>query len=146
MAGNKKSRIMIYDLSLPGELVKVIERINTLNSKDKKVEVKEVRERRSLKQNAFLHVCVSIFAIEFGYSLDEAKQHLKLNCHFMHYEKGKDTFIKKTSVLDSKELTDFIDWIRTYSGKLGLYIPTPEDYMLNRAEIDRQINQNKEYL
>jgi hypothetical protein len=135
---------MIYDLSKPYDANKFKARLKTL--KDKKVELTEIREKRTLTQNSYLHVCISIFAIEFGYTLDEAKTLLKRNCSFMVYEKNGDKFLKRTRGMDSKELTDFIDWIRDYSGMQGCYIPTPDEYRQNKRQIDDHISSHKRYL
>jgi len=115
-------------------------------TKDKIVEFKEVRQKRSLTQNAYLHVCITLYAIEFGYTIEEAKTHLKRNCEFMKYEKKGEIFVKRTRYMDSKELTNFIDWLRTYASQNGCYIPTSEEYLTNRVSIDNQIETNKQYL
>jgi len=115
-------------------------------TKDKMVEFKEVRQKRSVNQNAYLHVCITLYAIEFGYTIEEAKTHLKRNCEFMKYEKKGEIFVKRTRYMDSKELTNFIDWLRTYASQNGCYIPTSEEYLTNRVSIDNQIETNKQYL
>jgi len=115
-------------------------------TKDKIVEFKEVRQKRSLTQNAYLHVCITLYAIEFGYTIEEAKTHLKRNCEFMKYEKKGEIFVKRTRYMDSKELTNFIDWLRNYASQNGCYIPTSEEYLTNRVSIDNQIETNKQYL
>jgi len=115
-------------------------------TKDKIVEFKEVRQKRSLTQNAYLHVCITLYAIEFGYTLNEAKTDLKRECSFMRYEKNGKQYLKETSKMDSKELTNFIDWLRTYASQNGCYIPTSEEYLTNRVSIDNQIETNKQYL
>jgi len=115
-------------------------------TKDKMVEFKEVRQKRSVNQNAYLHVCITLYAIEFGYTIEEAKTHLKRNCEFMKYEKKGEIFVKRTRYMDSKELTNFIDWLRNYASQNGCYIPTSEEYLTNRVSIDNQIETNKQYL
>jgi hypothetical protein len=110
------------------------------------VDLKKIQPKRTVKQNSYLHVCITLFAIETGYNIDEAKTHLKRNCNFMIYDKGKEKFLKRTRDLDTKELTDFIEWIRDYAGQHGMYIPSSEEYIQNRFEIDRQIETNKNYL
>ena len=64
----------------------------------------------------------------------------------MRYNKNGNVYLKSTAKLTSKELTDFIEWIRNYSSINGCYIPTSEEYLTNKFEIDRDINQNKQYL
>jgi hypothetical protein len=60
----------------------------------------------------------------------------------------KDDFkvVKQTRKMDTKQLTEFIEWIRTFAGMQGCYIPTPQEYIENRFEIDKSIEQHKEYL
>ena len=64
----------------------------------------------------------------------------------MSYEKNGKKYLKETRGMDSKELTDFIEWIRNYSAMGGCYIPTSEEYLINKYSIDREIEQNKQHL
>jgi len=50
-----------------------------------------------------------------------------------------DILSPETVNIDSKELTEFIDWIRDKAGMSGFYIPTPEEYLINRFNIDKQL-------
>jgi hypothetical protein len=137
---------MKYDTSDTIDKNKAKIKFNKLVEEGKKIELKELKPPRSLNQNKYLHVCISLFAINFGWTLSEAKTHLKRACNFMVYEKNGEKFLKLTRTMDSKELTEFIDWLRTYSAQNGCYIPTAEEYHLNRFEIDKEIDQNKPYL
>ena len=103
-------------------------------------------KKRSNTQNAYLHVCISLFAIEIGLTLDEAKTHLKRNCSFMIYEKKGEKFLVHTSKQTSTELTAFIEWIRNYSAKQGIYIPSADEYYSKREDYDNIIDYNKQYL
>jgi len=109
-------------------------------------ELTKKKESRTIKQNSYLHVCITLYAIEFGYTLNEAKTDLKRLCSFMVYEKNNSRYLKETKKLDTKELTDFIEWIRGYSAKNGLYIPDAEEYKTNKFNIDREIDKHKQYL
>ena len=111
-----------------------------------KFELRKISPARTLSLNKYLHVCISIYAIEFGYTLNEAKTQLKRLCSFMIYEKNGDKFLKQTSKLDNKECSEFVEWIRNYSSNKGCYIPDAEEYKANRFEIDKEINKNKQYL
>ena len=137
---------MKFSLSDPLDNQKAINRFSYLLEKSADIELKQIRKPRTIKQNAYLHVCISIFAIEFGSTLLEAKTDLKRACSFMRYEKNEKQYLKQTSKMDSKELTAFIDWIRTYSGKEGLYILTADEYRENKFSIDQEIDKFKEYL
>lgn len=110
------------------------------------IELKKKRKQRSLRQNSYMHVCITLFAIEFGYTMEEAKALLKRNCHFMVYEKNNQKFLKSTKDLDTKEMTDFIEWMRNYASNHGLFIPSSQDYIDNKYFFDKQIDSHKQYL
>lgn len=111
-----------------------------------KFELRKIIPKRSISLNSYLHVCISIYAIEYGYTLEEAKTYLKRICPFMVYEKNGQKFLKETSKMNNLECSDFVEWIRNYSAQNGLYIPEAEEYMLNKYEIDKQIDNHKNYL
>ena len=137
---------MRYDLKNPLEQRKAMQQLDYLTSNGAVVELTEKRKKRSIPQNSYLHVVITLFAIEVGYTLDEAKTVLKRECSFMVYDKEGMKFLKRTRDLNTKELTDFIEWIREYAGKIGIYIPTSEDYLINQIEIDKEISKNKKYI
>ena len=137
---------MKYDLTNDFDINKAKTYFNKMLESKKNIELKEVRKVRGIKHNAYTHVCITLFAIYFGYTLDEAKTHLKRNCDFMRYEKSGELFLKKTSLMDSKEISLFIEWIRNYSANKGCYIPNSTEYLTNKFNIDREIDSNKQYL
>ena len=136
---------MKLDLSKQIDLNKAMTRFEALAEKGAKIELKEIRPTRSLPQNAYLHVCLSLYGIHFGYTLNEAKTDLKRN-YGLIYEKDGKKYLKSTSSLDTKELTEFSEYIRDVAGKNNCWIPSAEEYLLNRFEIDREIEQNRNYL
>ena len=111
-----------------------------------KVELRKIIPKRTINLNKYLHVCISIFAIEFGYTLEESKILLKRKCDFMVYEKNGSKFLKQTSKFDNKECSEFVGWIRNYSADKGCYIPDADEYKLNQFNIDKEINKHKQYL
>jgi len=137
---------MKFDLSNDLDLLKFHKRVEYLKDRKSKVDLTEVRKTRSISQNSYLHVCITLYAIEFGSTLNEAKTDLKRECEFMRYEKGGNHYLKETSKMDTLELTKFIEWIRNYSSMNGCYIPTSEEYIQNKFHIDKEIELNKPYL
>ena len=89
---------------------------------------------------------INILVKENNWTLEEAKTHLKRACNFMTYNKNDELFLRRTRDLDTKQLTDFIEWIRDYSSLNGCYLPSPEEYKTNRFEIDKVIDNHKQYL
>ena len=137
---------MKYDLTTKSDITAFKFKVDYLIEKQKKVNLTAIREARSVKQNSYVHVAITLFAIEYGYTLNEAKTLLKRECTFMYYEKNHMMFLKSTADLNSKEMTDFIEFIRNYAGQQGLYIPSPTEYLENKFTIDRQIESNKTFL
>jgi len=137
---------MKLDLSNSFDLKRFKQRSETLIGKQSRIELKEVREARTIKQNKYIHVLFKLFGINFGYTEAEAKTFLKRECSFMRYEKNGQAFLKHTSKLDTKELTEFIEWIRNYSSLNDCYLPTADEYKENRFNIDKDIDSHKQYL
>lgn len=121
--------------------------LDNLINDGRNIEISVIRDKRSISQNAYMHVVISLWAIHHGYTLAEAKDLLKDLCPFMNYEKNGHRFRVATSGQDSKQASEFVEWIRNYSAKeSGHYIPTPDEYYMNRSRIDNEIERAKEYL
>ena len=138
---------MILDLNKDFDRNKFISFVEKLSIGRKKIEIKEIKPTRTINQNSYLHVCITLYAISSGEYLEDAKYHLKINCPFMHeYQNGKIKTVQTRS-LDTKQLTEFIEWIRNYASiNLGCYIPTSEEFIQNQFDIRREIEAHKEYL
>ena len=137
---------MLLDLSIPEDLKKAELYFKTMVISKFKIELKRLIPNRSISINSYLHVCISLFSIEFGYTLEESKTLLKRKCSFMIYEKNGIKFLQKTSMLNNQECSEFVEFIRNYAAQHDLYIPTSEEYKTNKFNIDKEINKNKEYL
>jgi len=143
---------MKYDLRRSDELRKARARFDQLVEKEKVIELKEITARRSLNQNAWMHMLFTFFAIEFGYRTHEAKTHLKRKCPFMRYEYvNEDTgevehFLRETRRLDKKECSDFIEWIYNYSAQNGCPLPTLEEYKADKDKFDAIIRSHRQHL
>ena len=137
---------MKYDLSKEQDKISAQVRLNKLNVDGNVIELTKVREKRTILQNKYLHICISLFGINFGYTLDEAKTLLKRECSWMTYEKNGKKFLRHTSQMQTDELTKFIDWLRTYSAQHGYYILSADEYKYNSVSIDNEIERHKEYL
>lgn len=137
---------MKLDLSNNLDLEKFKNYSTKLLDKGCKVELKEIRPSRSLSQNNYLHVVITLYAISYGCTLNEAKTDLKRD-YKLFYEKNGNKYLISTADLDSKQMTDFIDYIRTKAVRdMGYYIPTSEEYLTNRFNIDKSIDTYKEFL
>jgi len=136
---------MKYDLNNPIDMARFDTKVLSLKTDKKRIELKEIRQNRTIKQNSYLHVVISLYGIYSGYTLEESKTLFKRLAGLV-YEKNGTKFLKKTSDMDTKELTDFIDFIREKAAIEGCYIPTSEEYLSNKYSIDKEIDNNKKYL
>ena len=137
---------MLLDLAIPEDLKKAELYFKTMVISKFKIELKRILPNRSISLNSYLHVCISLFSIEFGYNLEESKTLLKRKCSFMIYEKNGLKFLKKTRELNNQECSEFVEFIRNYAAQHNLYIPDADEYKTNKFNIDKEINKNKEYL
>jgi len=137
---------MKFDLNNTLERNKYDTYSDKLKLANSKVELKKLGGKRSISINSYLHVCISIYSIEFGYTLAESKTMLKRECGFMVYEKNNLKFLKETSKQTNEECSKFVEWIRNYASKQGLYIADADEYKQNKFAIDKEIDKHKAYL
>ena len=139
---------MRYNLSIQQNALAAKEKLQHLIKKGAKIELTEKRGRRTLSQNAYLHLILSWWGLSHGYTLEESKQYFKdLNRNYYYYEKKGKTFIKSTSGVNTKELTIHIEQFRDWSAENGLYIPAPnEQHQIESIQNQLEIYGNKKYV
>jgi hypothetical protein len=132
---------MLLDLSNSLDVAKANAYLNKLISGKSKCEITKVMEGRTIRQNNYLYACLSLFCGETGYNLEEAKELFSHQLpEMMRYTKKGMSFRRSTADLDTKEMTILIDTIRAMSlDQLGLYIPTSEEYQINKWQIHKEI-------
>ena len=133
---------MKLDLSKDFDLGKFKAYSEKLIKTNAKIELKKIQNKRSIDQNSYLHLCISFFCNESGYTLEEGKTVLKREFGgFMIYEKDGNKFLRSSADLDTLEMTEFIEWIRNIAcyENLGVYVPTPQEYIENQFIIDQQL-------
>ena len=138
---------MLYDNSNPLQKANFLARANLLAERGEVVELRS-KKQRSLNQNAYLHVILGYFAVQYG----ETPEYIKEE----YFKKlvNPDTFIvarrldkftnrehivcKSTSELTVEEMSICIDRFRNWSSKeAGIYLPTSEEGILIRqCEVD----------
>ena len=132
---------MRYDLSKESDMSSAADYLAKLAASHSTVNITKVNPKRSLNQNAYLHLTFGIFGLETGWSIAESKIiYKRYACPRLYlYEKGGIPFVKSSADLDTKEMTDSIDMWRKYASEQGVHIPLPgEDEALtawgNRIE------------
>lgn len=126
---------MKLDLSKSFDVQKAQEKLDRHIKRGEQIEIKLFRKKRTLKQNAYLHILFTIFGVEFGYSIEEAKTVVKREFGF-YYEKNGMKFLRSTADLNTEELSSFIERFRNFSLEQGCVLPTAEEYLVNQFAID----------
>lgn len=120
-----------------------------------KVEIKAIPKAKTVRQNAYCHVIIALYGIEYGSTLAEVKEEVfKITCNreiFVKEHVNKETgvitnYLKSFRDLDTKELTLAIERFRNYSSTHGLYLLSSDEYLDIKFEIDREIERHKQYL
>lgn len=146
---------MLYDNSNPLQRENFLARANLLAKRGEVVELRSKRQR-TLNQNAYLHVLLSYFAVQYGETADYVKdEYFKKLVNPNHFvvSQGLDKFTgrprikcKSTSDLTIEEMSVCIDRFRDWSSKeAGIYLPTAEEGILLR-QCEIEISQAERYL
>jgi len=141
-----------YDLKSSHDIAEAQRLLAQLTVDKKVIELKEVKPRRSLNQNAFLHLLLGAFGANLGYSVEEAKELYKRlpgNKELYAYQKdvgGKPmTFLRSSADLNKEEMTRSIETLREWSAKMGYPLPTAEDREW-LMRIENEIEKHERYL
>lgn len=142
---------MVYNLSNPLHLQQFKTRCESLANKACIVELTEKRSR-SLSQNAYLHVILGGFALQYGESPEYCKtQFFKVlvNPHLFVVDKddkfrGRIKVCRSSADLTTEEMTEAIERFRNWASKeVGVYLPAPHEHeLLIQMAIETQ-RQNK---
>ncbi len=145
---------MWYDGSNELQAVQARMRLEKLIAGGKVFELTEKKPKRSLSQNAYLHVILGYFATQTGNTLEWVKKEYfkKLVNPDMFIRKKDDPFLGQvkyllsTTELDTAQMTTAIDRFRNWSaGEASIYLPAPdEERLLQLAQME--IERNKEYI
>ena len=145
---------MTYDLSRELDRAQFKERGNLLYRQGALVELTEKRGKRTLKQNSYLYLILSYFALQYGERMEYIKQEFfkrHVNADIFLREKegkgiGRYYVLRSSAELDTKEMTTAIDRFRDWASKeVGVYLPTPEENGLI-GEIEREVEMNKRWI
>lgn len=143
---------MIYDLSSNIDSQRAETYFNSLKEKGNRIELKVKHPRRSISQNSYLHLILSAFGVNFGYTLQEVKQYIfKITVNptiFYEGEVGeivKVQRLRSSADLDTSEMTIAIDNFLSYSAKNGYQLPRPED-LVWLDELEKEVSAAEYYL
>ncbi len=127
----------VYDLNTEIDRERYRRRVESLFTKRAVVEVSEHKPRRSLSQNAYLHLLLGEFAMQTGNRLDYVKrEYFKRECNaelFVRSEVDKLTkkeveVLRSSRDLDTGEMTTAIERFKNWAAETaGIELPDAED-------------------
>ncbi len=118
----------------------------------KKIDIKVIKPRRSLNQNAYLHLILGEFAMFVGVNMEEAKllyKQLPGNREIYVYKKevqGKEfEFVRSSADLNKEEMMKSIDVLHEWAIKMGHPLPPATD-MAALMRIENDMEKQYKYL
>lgn len=146
---------MKYDLSNTLHREQIRQRIEALlNKHEGIIEIKEIKPKRSIQQNKYLHLILGFFAAEYGETIEYVKeQYFKIaaNRSMFVMERndkllGQTHYLRSTRDLDKAEMQLAIERFRNWSSiNAGIYLPSADEHrLLELAELE--ISRNKNFL
>ena len=145
---------MIYDLSFAFDRQQYKEQCNYLYEKRCVVELSEKKGKRTLKQNSYLHLILSYFALQYGERMEYIKQEFfkrHVNPDLFLREKegkgiGRYCILRSSAELDTKEMSTAIDRFRDWAAKeAGIYLPSSDEHGM-LGEMEREVELNKRWI
>lgn len=134
---------MQYDLTSELDRARFQEKVAYYLTHEKKIELTQRREKRTIDQNSYLHLIFSWFGLETGYTKDEVKQEIfkrDVCSDIFAVKKGDRVIYRSTAELDTLEMTICIDKFRNWSALEGIYLPSPDEKD-NLNEISYRVKQ-----
>ena len=119
---------MRYHLSDEKQADAAFTYLSKLSGQEAVVDIKRINPKRTIPQNAYLHLLLTAFGMHFGYTLEEAKQVYKeINAGTYAYKKKKRTFWRSSADLDKAEMQLTIDKLMRKSADAGCPLPLAEN-------------------
>lgn len=101
--------------------------LRTLKGAIVEIVIKKKPTKRSLDQNALIHVIASAVGEHLGYTIPEMKLLMMGECWGWKKDErtGRDIPIKvSTSEMTRDEATHFLDWALQWAAEQGVYLPS----------------------
>ena len=146
---------MLLDLTKQFEINKAETKLSQLIKKGAKIELTEKKAMRSVKQNSYLHAILTIFAVEYGETIEYTKQNIfkaTVNSDLFIYERtNKITGEIREALLSSKDISKdemiiAIEKFRKFASENGIYIMDAEEFKQNYFLVQQMAEENKFYL
>jgi hypothetical protein len=119
----------IHDLTIKEGIDTAKARLNAIAKKGGSVEIKEVKETRTSKQNRYLHKQWQILADDIGDFMEDVKFDSKIELGFYTETSSGNKKPKETSKLSTKDFAEFTDKFLMWAFSFhGVRLMTPEEF------------------
>ena len=127
---------MLLKILTSSDKAKVVEYINKLpETKQYNIEVKLMREKRTVSQNSLYWAWMACIQDETGTNQNDLHEIFKqkfLGCQSRNVRLANEEYSivegVSTTKLDTKQMTDYLDRIQQFaSTELGIVLPNPDD-------------------
>ena len=145
---------MIYDLDNEIDITKFDAWCAYVKEKKRRVEGK-IKNKRSRRQNSYLHLILSHFALEYGETAEYVKQNMykkivNKDIYLTEYTNRKTGEVreewKSSKDLTTSEMKVSIDRFRDYSSKeAGIYLPQANEHHF-LDQIEKDLKRYEQYL
>lgn len=142
---------MIFNLQNPYDIPKFQDYVRRLYNRRGVIEVRDVRPRRTVPQNSYLHLLLGYFGTLYGCSLEEAKvDFYKRTCNRDIFQRTKVnkfgktvTYLRSSADLSVSEMTLSITRFRNWAAsEAEIYLPDANTgamiYMQQAVERDKE--------
>lgn len=142
----------IYNNSDPLEKKRFLARAQYLADKGKLARLED-EDKRTLKQNDYMHTIIRILALDTGNDFEYVKEQW-----FKKYVNreifvvvtqdpylGRNETLRSSASCTKEELTIAIDRFRMFAAENGYYLPSPEEWEQLKAA-KAEISKNRQYL
>lgn len=147
---------MIYNLNIESKRNEAIQKFKHLIETKSRIELKKLHGKRTLSQNAYLHLILGWFALEVGENLEYVKQIIFKQIVNEKYFKKEVVSVKtgeiqefwlSTANLTKEEMSICTERFRNFaSQEAGIYLPEPKDLnFLEEIQNKLQEYQNQIY-
>lgn len=136
---------MIFDMTSQFKRDRLAALTREATEKGWTLKVEKVRGIRSLQQNKYYWALLTIYGIETGNTPEEMHTDMR-EAYGMIYRKNEKTYLKSTSTLNTKEMTDYIDYIRHHAGQQGITLPDADYLKQHWQEYQEYIDQHKQFI
>lgn len=136
---------MINDLKSQFQQDRLNKAVKEAIEKGWTIRFEKIRQPRSLQQNRYMWALLTIYGIETGYTPEEMHADMK-RAYGLYYKKKGKTYATSTGTLDTKEFTQYIDFIRNHAGQNGINLPDAEYLKQHWAEYEQMKDEHKQHI